>query len=361
MDTLHLMSIRISFEEINVEGYERVVSLRCPNSGLNAIISIHNTNLGPSLGGIRALNYQSFQEALDDVLKLSKGMTYKAAISGMETGGGKSVIILEENQILTNELLKDFAKGVDFLKGRYICAEDMGVDCSSVEIIRSFTDYVVGLEKISGDPARFTSYGVYLGMRTVAGKLWGSNCLKEKTVAIQGLGAVGMRLAERLFWSGANLIVSDISEKKVADAVKYFGAKAVDVDDILYVDCDILAPCARGGVFHTDNVKYLSCKSIVGAANNQLDSEIVGDRLFEAGIVYAPDYLVNSGGLINVAQELNSSGYNSQVVREKTWCISDKLDLILQSSEERQLPPVKIANQMAEESFLRSHASSAAN
>ncbi|MCC5831447.1 MAG: Glu/Leu/Phe/Val dehydrogenase [Chlamydiales bacterium] len=340
----------LTFNEIKVEGFERVIEVINEAAGLHAIIALHNTTLGPALGGVRAYPYPSFEDALKDVLRLSKGMTYKASVAETGTGGGKSVIICDSRKPKSEELLLAFAEAVNALEGNYICAEDVGMRVDDLAIIRKGTPYAVGLPhlKSSGDPSRFTAYGGFLGVRAAAKKLWGVDSLKGRCVAIQGLGSVGMRLADHLFWDGARLLVTDIDEAAVQRAVREYAAIPVSPDDIFEAECDIFAPCALGGILNPDTIPLLRCKGIAGLANNQLLTEADGQALMNRGILYSPDYVINSGGLLNVCVELHKEGYNPSTARLHIERIYDLLLKIYTLSEEKRLPANIIANDLAD-------------
>src|ERR1700722_5905525 len=262
----------LELEEIVVPGYEKVIKVTNREAGLNAIISIHNTIMGPALGGTRIYPYATFDAALNDVLRLSKGMTYKSVISESGWGGGKSVIIADPKKNKTKEMLYAFGQAVDRLQGGYICAEDVGCTTDDVFEISKATPYVVGLThaKSSGNPSPFTAWGTFRGIQSVLKKITGSDSLENRTVAVQGLGSVGYELAKLLFWSGARLIVSDLDEEKCRAVAEFSGAKIVPTTDILSEECDVLAPCAMGGVINDETIPQLNCKAIAGCANNQL-------------------------------------------------------------------------------------------
>lgn len=325
-------------EELNVKGYEKVVKVIDPKSGLKAIIAIHDTTLGPALGGIRIYPYAGFDEALEDVLRLSKGMTYKSAVSEVGFGGGKSVIIADPKKDKTSDLLLAFGAAVNQLRGSYICAEDVGCTTEDVKVIRQQTQYVVGLahSKSSGDPGPFTAWGVFRGIQSAVKKMFGSDSLEGRTVAVQGLGNVGGFLAEYLFWAGAKLILSDVDLAKVQKFANKFGAEVVSVDQILKVPCDVFAPCALGGVINEWTIPNLRCRAIAGSANNQLLRDSDAKALKEKGILYAPDFVVNAGGLLNVSAELEDSGYHPSGPRYKAHHIYDTLLAIYEISEKNR-------------------------
>jgi leucine dehydrogenase len=344
------------FRDLNIEGYERVVEVKEPTTGLHAIISLHNTNLGPALGGTRAYPYSSFDEALTDVLRLSEGMTYKSAIAQTGTGGGKSVIILQPGQEKSEEMLLAFGEAVNHFEGRYICAEDVGISIVELTVVNRATKFAVGLThaKSSGDPSRFTARGGFQGVRAVAKTLWGSTNLKDKVIAIQGLGAVGMKLAHSLFWEGAKLIVTDIDPAKRQEAVTDLGAIAVLPEEIYSVGCDIFSPCAMGGILNELTIPKLKCKGIAGVSNNQLLTENDGEELMRRGILYAPDFAINAGGLINVCAEIEERGYCPILAREKIDRLYDLLLLIFTIAKERGESTAHVARAIAEDHLKRS-------
>jgi leucine dehydrogenase len=336
--------------EISVDGYERVVEFKETKSGLHAIVAIHDSRLGPALGGIRAYPYSTFEEGLQDVLRLAEGMTYKAAVSETGTGGGKSIIFADNKKPKSPELLLAFAEAVNYFEGRYICAEDVGITLQDVAQVGEGTPYVVGLPRrqSSGDPSRFTAFGGYRGIQASCQKLWGNDSVADKTFAIQGLGAVGMRLAERLFWGGARLIVSDVNSELVARAVKDFGAETVAPEQILSVPCDIFVPCALGGILNASSIPNLRCKAVAGLANNQLLTLQDGEALYQRGILYAPDYVINSGGLLAVIVELEPEGFEPQTARQSVDRIYDVLMSIYTLSEQKKQPTYLVAKELAE-------------
>ena len=269
------------FEKLYIDGYEVVYKITNNKTDLLAIISLHDTTLGRALGGTRIATYKNFDEALTDALRLSKGMTYKAAMAEVGLGGGKSVIALKDMKDKNETLLRSFGEAVNILEGKYICAEDMGCTPKDVLVIRERTKYVVGLphEKSSGNPSKFTAWGVFQGILATLKKLYGSKNIKGKKIAIQGLGSVAHYLIEHLFWHGADLIISDIDETKLKKFAK--AAKIVKSDDIYKQECDIFVPCAIGGIINDKTINELKCKAICGAANNQLLEDRHADILRE--------------------------------------------------------------------------------
>jgi leucine dehydrogenase len=328
-------SSTLVLEEIQVDGYEKVVRVSDKKSGLSALIAIHDTTLGPALGGIRIHPYATSQEALVDVLRLAKGMTYKSAVAEVGFGGGKSVIIADPRKQKTPEMLTAFGAAVEKLGGQYICAEDVGCTTEDVRIVRKATKYVVGLAhaKSSGDPAPFTAWGTYRGICATLKKIYGSDSLEGRVVAIQGLGSVGAILAEHLFWSGAQLILSDIDAVKLERLATKWGARTVPTDQILSVECDVLAPCAMGGILNEQTIPNLRCKGVAGCANNQLLKDTDADALRERGILYAPDFVINAGGLLNVSFEVAEEGYTPIPPRTRVHRIYDHLIAIYEIAD----------------------------
>jgi leucine dehydrogenase len=305
-------------KEIPVAGYEKVVVATDERSGLKSIICIHNSKLGPTLGGTRMYPYPTFEAALTDVKRLAQGMTYKSALSESGYGGGKSVIICNPKK-KTKEMLIAFAEAVNRLEGLYTCAEDVGLTVQDLTLVGEHTPYVVGIshEKSSGNPCPFTAWGTFRGIQAVLQKLDGSPSVEGKTIAIQGLGGVGAILADFLFWHGAKLIVSDIDWEKTQMIAKKYHATACPSEDILTEQCDVLAPCAMGGILNPQTIPGLKCRAVAGCANNQLLTDHDADALRRRGILYAPDFVINAGGLINVVQELEQEGYTPLAARKK--------------------------------------------
>lgn len=339
----------LKIREIPTKGYERVVEGIDEDVGLHCIIAVHNTTLGPALGGTRMYPYQNAGEALTDVLRLAEGMTYKSAVAEIGLGGGKSVIIGNPKTQKTEELLFSFGKVVDHLEGLYICAEDMGTKPEDMLSIRKATPYVVALPNpdSSGDPSPFTAWGTFRGIQAVAHEIWGTTSLKGLTVAVQGLGSVGEHLAQHLFWNEANLILSDVDEKRCDRIARKFGAPSVSPEEIIHVPCDIFAPCAIGGIINSETIPELRCKAVAGAANNQLLNHEDGKRLLDKHILYAPDYVINAGGIINVAIELEPLGYNPIVSRGKVDQIFSILTNVFDISKKRNIATSEAADELA--------------
>ncbi|MBO8170384.1 MAG: Glu/Leu/Phe/Val dehydrogenase [Bacillaceae bacterium] len=338
------------FEYLEGYDYEQLVFCQDRSSGLKAIIAIHDTTLGPALGGARMWNYGSEEEAIVDALRLARGMTYKAAATGLNLGGGKTVIIGDPKKDKNEAMFRALGRYIQGLNGRYITAEDVGTTVADMDIIHQETDFVTGVSPAfgsSGNPSPVTAYGVYRGMKAAAREAFGSDDLSGKTIAVQGVGNVSYNLCKLLHEEGANLVVTDIREENIKRAVEEFGARAVGVDDIYDVDCDIFSPNALGGVINDQTIPRLKSQVIAGAANNQLQEERHGDRIHEMGLVYAPDYVINAGGLINVADELY--GYNRERAMKKVETIYDNLLKVFEISARDGIPTYKAADRMAEE------------
>lgn len=330
--------------------YEQLVFCQDKNSGLKAIIAIHDTTLGPALGGTRMWTYETEEEAIEDALRLAKGMTYKNAAAGLNLGGGKTVIIGDPNKDKNPEMFRAFGRYIQSLNGRYITAEDVGTTEKEMDLIHMETDFVTGISPefgSSGDPSPVTAFGIYKGMKAAAKEAFGTDVLEGKTVAVQGVGHVAYTLCDYLHKEGAHLIVTDINQEAVQRAVDNFGAKAVNPDEIYSVDCDIYSPCALGGVLNDETLPVIKAKVIAGSANNQLKTEKHGEIIHEKGIVYAPDYVINSGGVINVADELN--GYNQERAFKKVEGIYDTLLHVFDISRQQNIPTSVAADRMAEE------------
>ncbi|PWA13199.1 leucine dehydrogenase [Pueribacillus theae] len=338
------------FDQMKNDDYEQIVFCQDKNSGLKAIIAIHDTTLGPALGGTRMWEYDSEEQALEDALRLAKGMTYKNAAAGLNYGGGKTVIIGNPNKDKSEEMFRAFGRFVQSLNGRYITAEDVGTTVEDMDIIHEETDFVTGISPAfgsSGNPAPVTAYGVYKGMKAAAEEAFGTDCLKGKTIAVQGVGNVAYHLCNYLHEEGAELIVTDIKKSSVERAVRDFNAKAVDTDEIYSVQCDIFSPCALGSVVNDKTISQFKAKVIAGSANNQLKESRHGDIIHEMGIIYAPDYVINAGGVINVADEL--IGYNRERAMKKVESIYDNIKKVIDISKRDQIPTYRAADRLAEE------------
>lgn len=334
--------------EIKVDGYERVLHAKDETTGLNAIISVHNTNLGPAVGGTRLYNYTSEQDALNDVLRLSRGMTYKSSLAGIDFGGGKSVIIARPED-KTPELLRAFGRFVDSFGGRYICAEDVNTSPEDMTIIHSVTPNVLGLEGAGGDPSPRTAAGVVESIRVTAKRL--GIPMDKLSVAIQGIGHVGEEMTRLLRKDGSTVYIADLRPAVVEKLAAETGAIVVAADQIISQPCDIFSPCAMGGVINDNTIGKLQCKAIVGCANNQLAEPRHGDELKAKGILYAPDYLVNAGGIINVFFEQMPEGYNADRANAKIKAIGETLAEIYALAEQQNVSPAKAADTLAERRF----------
>jgi leucine dehydrogenase len=299
--------------------YEQLVFCQDKSSGLKAIIAIHDTTLGPALGGTRIYDYKTDEEAIIDALRLARGMTYKNAAAGLNLGGGKAVIIGDPKKIKSEALFRAFGRFVEGLNGRYITGEDMNMTQKDAAYVNCETNYIVGLETGSGNPSPMTAYGVFKGMQAAVNEVYGSDDLEGKTVAIQGLGAVGRILAELLYEAGAKLIVTSRDQAKVAKAVAELGATAVEPDEIYGVECDVFSPCAIGAIINDKTIEQLKCKIIAGPANNQLAQPRHGDVLHEKGILYVPDYVINSGGVINIIDDISGLKKRRNRLRTGRW------------------------------------------
>jgi leucine dehydrogenase len=319
-------------------------------TGLKAIVAIHDTRLGPSLGGCRFIHYDSDDNALLDALRLARGMTYKAALAGLPHGGGKSVIVRPRQHFDRVALFRAFGKFVDDLRGHYVAAEDSGTGLEDMEVVRSVTKWVTGVDPSrggSGDPSPFTALGVRRGIEACVEKKLGKTSLKGVHVAVQGVGHVGYHLCKELHANGASMTVADVDPLKAERAHREFGATVVPLDAIFDVACDVFAPCALGSALNDTTIQRLKARIVAGAANNQLAVPRNGDDLHERGILYAPDYAINAGGLINVAQEV--IGYDEAKARAKTLLIHDTIAEIIARSEQLKAPTYKVADMLVEE------------
>ena len=334
------------FELIEEHEHEQVVVCYEPAAGYKGIIAIHNTTLGPALGGTRFWNYKSDQEAVVDVLRLSRGMTYKAAVAGLNLGGGKSIIIGDPKTKRREMIFRAHGRFVESLKGRYITAEDVGTSVEDMDYVHMETEYVTGLAGRSGDPSPVTAYGTYRGIKAGAKAKYGSDSLDGMTIAVQGAGHVGYYLCEDLAAEGAKLVVTDIDREKIQRVVDEFGATAVGPDEIYGVDAQVFAPCALGAVVNDETMPKFKFDIIAGAANNQLAEERHGQELMERDILYAPDYVINAGGLINVYGELN--GWSAERSKRKAGEIYETLDQLFELAKEDGLPTSEAADKLAE-------------
>jgi leucine dehydrogenase len=342
------------FELMSQHGFGEIHLARDQASGLEAIIAIHDTRLGPALGGCRFIHYGSEEEALIDALRLARGMTYKAALAGLDHGGGKSVLIKPYRRFDRTALFRAFGRFVEDLRGHYITAEDSGTSIEDMDVIRGVTKHVTGVDPSrggSGDPSPFTALGVRRGIEACVKFALGRDALEGIHVAVQGVGHVGYHLCRELHGEGARLTVADVDPLKAERAHREFGAAVAPLDEIFAVPCDVFAPCALGSALNRETVPRLRCRIVAGAANNQLAEPAMGMALMDRGILYAPDYAINAGGLVNVAQEI--LGYDAEKARARTLKIHDTIFEIAERARRAMTPTDIIANKMVEERLSR--------
>ncbi len=338
------------FDLMSQHGYGEIHLKRDQASGLEAIIAVHDTRLGPALGGCRFIHYASEEEAVIDALRLARGMTYKAALAGLDHGGGKSVIVKPYRRFDRTALFRAFGRFIEDLRGHYITAEDSGTSIEDMDVIRGVTKHVTGVDPShggSGDPSPFTALGVRRGIEACVHFALGRNTLDGIHVAVQGVGHVGYHLCRELHTQGAKLTVADVDPLKAERAQREFGASIARLEDIFDVECDVFSPCALGSALNPDTVPRLHCRIVAGAANNQLAEQGMGEALMQRGIVYAPDYAINAGGLVNVAQEY--VGYDAEKARTRTMKIYDTILEIAERARKAMTPTDEIANKMVEE------------
>ena len=342
------------FNNPSFANHELIVFCHDKDTGLKAIIAIHNTTLGPALGGTRMWSYKNDAEALNDVLRLSRGMTYKAAISGLQLGGGKAVIFGDSKKDKTPEMFVKYGEFIETLNGKYITAEDVGTSISDMVNIRQSTSHVTGLPEEmggGGDPSPVTAYGVYMGMKAAAKKCWGVDSLKGKKIVVQGVGHVGENLVRLISEEEANVYVTDINKDSLSLIASKYGAEIVSPEVVYDLDVDIYAPCALGATLNSENIARLKCSVVSGAANNQLaDEAIHGRMLADKGILYAPDFLINAGGLINVFSELK--GYDRKDALNRTEHIYDTTLQIFDKAKSENITTIEAAKKIAEERIL---------
>ena len=356
MNTSNIISTTNTVDGILVQltkmGHEQVLFCNDAKTGLKAIIAVHNTVLGPALGGTRMWMYDNEADALNDVLRLSRGMTYKNSISNLDLGGGKAVIIGDARTMKSEALFRRFGQFVNGLAGKYITAEDVGISPDDMVHVSKETNYVVGLPGKSGDPSPVTAYGVYVGMKACAKMQFGTDSLSGRTVAVQGVGHVGQSLVKHLASEGAKIFITDIHEETLKKVAEAYGAAVVAPQEIYDVPMDIYAPCALGATVNDDTLARLTCSIIAGAANNQLaDEQKHGMAVMEKGILYAPDYAINAGGVINCFSEV--SGLSLEWSHQKAGEIYQTIYQILERSKNEAIPTYQIANRMAEERIER--------
>ncbi len=340
----------LTFELIEKHGeHEEVIFCHNKDVGLKAIIAIHNTALGPALGGTRMWHYANEEDALVDVLRLSKGMTYKASAAGLNLGGGKAVIMGDPKKNKSEALFRAFGAYVNSLHGKYITAEDVGTTVHDMEYVFMETPFVTGIPVAlggSGDPSPYTAHGVLMGIRASVKDKLGTDSLQGVRVAVQGLGNVGSHLVEFLEKEGAVVTVADIDPDRVKRITTKYSVKATDPDAIVTSECDVFAPCALGAVINDKTLNHLKCKIIAGGANNQLAEYRHGDALMELGILYAPDYVINAGGLMNVFVELE--GYSQERAFDKTKQVYDNLMNVFRIARDEKIATHRAADRLAE-------------
>jgi leucine dehydrogenase len=336
-----------TFAAMQKYGHEQLLLSHDPSCGYFGIIAIHDTTLGPALGGTRFWQYESTESAITDALRLARGMTYKSAVAGINLGGGKSVIIGDNKRTDREAPFRAHGRFVETLNGRYITAEDIGTSPADMEHIKLETDHVAGLLGLSGDPSPVTAYGVYVGVKAAAKDRWGSDALAGRTVAVQGAGKVAYYLCRHLKSEGVKIIVTDIDQEKVKRVVAETGARAVAPDVIYDQAADIYAPCALGATINDDTLRRLKVEIIAGAANNQLAENRHGDELESRGILYAPDYVINGGGVINVYGEIHR--WPAERAQKKAGEIYDTLLRIFEIARQERIPTYRAADRLAEQ------------
>lgn len=336
------------FDAMAKHGHEELVFWYDRTTGLRAIVAIHDTTLGPALGGCRMWNYTDEAAAITDALRLSRGMTYKNAAMGLDLGGGKSVIWADSRHDKSEAQLRAFGRLVQSLGGRYITAEDVGVNADDMAVIARETRFVGGLKETSGDPSPATALGVLEGMKAAAALVWGQPTLSGRRVAIQGLGHVGGLLAGMLQAEGAQLIVTDINREEGQRQARELAAEWVEPDDIYGVDSDIFAPCALGAILNDVTIPQLKCKVVAGSANNQLQEPRHGIELMRRNILYVPDYVINGGGVVNVADEFHPDGYQKERAYQRVRAIGRQVEAILTRAAAERIGTQDAADQLAE-------------
>jgi len=340
------------FDRIGVDDYEQVVFCHDRPTGLRATVAVHSTRLGPALGGTRFYPYPTEDEGLEDVLRLARGMTYKAAVAGLDLGGGKAVIFGDPATDKNEALLRAYARYVGALCGRYITAEDVGTTQADMDMVRRETRYVTGVSQElggSGDPSAATAYGVLWAMKATARRLWGQTSLEGRHVAVAGVGKVGGHLVRHLMDEQARVTVADVTPAAVDRAVDQFDVTVAPADKIHAVECDIFSPCALGGGLNQRTIPELRCAAVVGSANNQLADASSAAMLAQAGVLYAPDFVVNAGGLINIAEELAPGGYHPDRAHAAVRRIFDTTARVLHEAEAEGISTADAADRMAEQ------------
>lgn len=335
------------FNLVDFDDHEQVVFCSDDESGLKAIIAIHNTNLGPAAGGCRFWDYTKDEDAITDALRLSKGMTYKNAMAGLKLGGGKAVIIGNPKNLKSKALFKAFGRAIDNLGGRYYTAEDVNITTADMAIVNQATNFVSGLEGKSGNPGPFTAIGTFLGIKAAVKHKLNRNSLEGISVAVQGLGSVGYSLCEKLHKAGATLIVTDINQNILHKAENELSAKTVSLDDIYKQDVDVFSPCALGASINDETIGQIKAGIIAGCANNQLAEMRHDKALFDKGILYAPDYVINAGGIINVALEIYPEPYDADYATSLVNNIYQTLMNVFENSTKEKRPTGEVADEMA--------------
>lgn len=348
--------------DLPVEGYERVVKAVDPESGLHAIVSIHDTTLGPALGGLRMWPYESEEAALFDVKRLSKGMSYKSAVAHTGLGGGKSVIIGDPKKVKSEALYLAMGRFLEEIAGRYITAEDVNTTLEDLEIIRRATKYVAGLSRAmggSGNPSPYTAYGCYLGLKAALGRQFDNDDPKGRSVAVQGVGAVGSEIVRRLAQAGAEVFIADRDPQRVQKLVDEYGVTAIGEHDVFTQKVDVFAPCALGAILNDDTIPGLQCQIVAGATNNPLLESRHGAMLRERDILYAPDYVINAGGIINVSVEFADGGYNEEEALKRIERIPQALTELWDIADAEGIPTSTAADRLAEQILSQARAANA--
>ncbi len=336
----------MTFEEMAEHDHEQVNFFYDEETGLRAAIAIYNTNLGPALGGTRILDYDSEKDALKDALRLSKGMAYKAAATDLDLGGGKAVVWGDADEVKTEDFLRTYGRAVQSMNGRYITAEDVNTEVEDMEIVKEETDFVVGLAEGLGDPSPVTAHGVFHGIRACLQHEYGDDSLEGVEILVQGTGKVGSALVEKLVEHDAQVTISDIDEEKVAELEAEYGVESVDPDNVYSTQCDVFAPCALGGIINDETIPQLECDIVAGSANNVLEERRHADELDDRGILYAPDYVINAGGLITVWHEMK--GNSKDDARKEAAAIRDRLEHMFEESDTEGISTVDAADRYAE-------------
>ncbi|MGE9271004.1 MAG: Glu/Leu/Phe/Val family dehydrogenase [Verrucomicrobiales bacterium] len=333
------------------DGHEELVFTEDPASGLRALIAVHNTHRGPGVGGTRLWHYEDESAALTDVLRLSRGMTYKNAMAGLPFGGGKAVILAPDfSQVSRTKLMRAFGRMVSQLEGRYYTAEDVGTSCADMDEIRHETSSIFGLKDTSGDPSPHTARGVFLGIQACVERKLHTDSLQDVRVLVEGAGHVGLHLCRLLHAQGARLVVSDIRPSALARCKEEFGAETVSPTELYDFEAEVYAPCALGATLTTTTLDRLRVPIVAGAANNQLATEDIAEMVHQKGILYAPDYVINAGGIVNIACEMNGT-YRREEAEQEVAKIKPRLNQIFELAEARETTTVTIANELAREQF----------